>query len=227
MKSCVRILSQSLLALTLLTAAEGAEPRVFTSVTGSTVKAELVSMKDGVATLKREDGQTFTLSLESFSEADRAYLKTQEKPSQTQPISEGELAPAPPNSVVIEALIDGPSELRVKKDGIYWINGGNAKPGRHEGREHPTYVDDKAWRPIWREAREDRGVDRCSTKVMANLDPDKLEFKLLNVSRNRGAPGLIKRDKIEVSKIDGEVSITIPDSQGGSMWYRFALIRKE
>lgn len=189
--------------------------------------AELISIKDGKATLRRQDGQTFTLSVESFSEVDRNYLREQEKISQTQAISEKGQTPAPPNSIVIEALIDGPSELRVKKDGIYWINGANAKPGRHEGQEEPTFVDGKPWRPNWREARQDRGVDRSASKTMENLNPDKLEFKLLNISRSRGAPGLIQRDKVEVRKVNGEVSITIPDSQGGSMWYRFALVKSE
>ena len=86
-----------------------------------------------------------------------------------------------PKVVIIETLIDGPSELRVKKDGIYWINGGNAKPGRHEGQEEPTYVNGKSWRPNWRESEKDRGVDRSATKSVDGVDPSTTEFKLVMV----------------------------------------------
>ncbi|MES2505964.1 MAG: hypothetical protein V4599_04635, partial [Verrucomicrobiota bacterium] len=135
-------------------------------------------------------------------------------------------APAPANSVIIEALIDGPSELRVKKDGIYWINGGNAKPGRHLGQEMPIYVNGKAWQPNWKEPHKDRGVDRTSTKSVEGLDPQKLEFKLLNVTTLRGDSGIEDRDPIKVRLIEEELSIYIPDIQGGSMWYRFALVKQ-
>ncbi len=215
--------------------AHGVEARVFTDKTGRTIKAELISVTQGVATLKKADGQTFSLNVDTFSDADARFLKEQENP----PTAAGPTAvpkgavvnldkTAPlPNAVVIEALIDGPSELRVKKDGIYWINGTNAKPGRHEGHEEPTYVDGKSWRPNWKEARQDRGVDRTATKSVDGIDPDKVEFKLLSISSQRDGTGIEKRDPVQVSKIKDELSINIPDSQGGSRWYRFALVKKE
>ncbi|SKA86531.1 SLA1 homology domain 1, SHD1 [Prosthecobacter debontii] len=201
----------------------GDEPRVFTDQAGRSITAEVVSVQDGHVTLKRADGQSFTIPIDTLSEADVKFLKARSSPE----IPRQGPTPAPLNSVVIESLIDGPSELRVKKDGIYWVNGPNAKPGRHMGQEEPTYVDGKSWRPNWKEPRQDRGVDRTATKSVDGIDPLKTEFKLLNVTVNRGGYGIEKRDPIKVSIVEDELAIMIPDSQGGSMWYRFALVKKE
>lgn len=133
----------------------------------------------------------------------------------------------PDDAVLIEALVDGPSELRLKQDGIYWVNGGNAKPGRHEGREEPTYVNGKSWRPNWKEPRKDRGVDRTATKKVEGLDPAHVEFKLLSVGLFRDSPGIEKRDPISVTTLGNELSILIRDSQGGPRWYRFVLLKKK
>ena len=61
------------------------------------------------------------------------------------------LAAAPPAGapIIVEALIDGPSELRVTTRGLYWINHRNAKPGLHEKHNDPTYVDGREWKPVW------------------------------------------------------------------------------
>jgi hypothetical protein len=142
------------------------------------------------------------------------------------PTSGGAADTKGPQTFVIETLIDGPSELRVKKDGIYWINGGNAKPGRHEGQEFPTYVNGKSWRPNWKESRKDRGVDRSATKSLDGIDPTKIDIKLVMVGFTRDAVGIEKRDEIRTSRPGDELSIVIPDSQSGSRWYRFELIQR-
>jgi hypothetical protein len=131
-----------------------------------------------------------------------------------------------PQTFVIEALIDGPSELRVKKNGIYWVNGPNAKPGRHEGQEYPTYVNGKPWRPNWKESRGERGTDKSATRSVDGIDPAKVEFKLVMVSFKRDGTGIEKRDDIKAALVGEEYSIEIPDLQSGSRWYRFELIQK-
>lgn len=127
---------------------------------------------------------------------------------------------------IVEALIDGPSELRVKKDGIYWINGENAKPGRHGGQEESCYVNGKSWRPVWKNARQERGVDRTATKNVEGIDPTKLEVKLAMVGISRKSSGIENRDAIRTSLVDGELSILIPDGQSGSRWYRLELTQR-
>ena len=125
------------------------------------------------------------------------------------------------NAVIIEALIDGPSELRVKNGAIYWINGDNAKPGLHAGAHEATYINGQAWHPVWRN-KQSRGADKSSSHEV-NLDPKRVEFELLAVGGTRGATGIEKRDPIQVNPAGDELSIVIPDSQSGARWYKFAL----
>lgn len=216
-----------LCVLAATSALSAAEPRMFTDKAGRTIKAELVSVNGSTVTLKREDGQSFTVNADTFCQADVLYFQQHGlKPAAANAPQPAAKDGIPANSVIIEALIDGPSELRVKKDGIYWINGGNAKPGRHEGQEEPTYVDGKSWRPNWKNARADRGVDRTATKSVDGLDPTKVDFKLLSVTMTRDGVGIEKRDEIKVNMLQEELSILIPDSQSGSRWYKLALVKR-
>jgi len=131
--------------------------------------------------------------------------------------------PAEAPRTTIEALIDGPSELRVTASGIYWINTRNAKPGRHDRRDEPTYVNDKPWKPAWKKPGEERGED-TSDPYPLKLDPGHLQFELLAVGDTHDATGIQKRSPITVKKAGAELSILIPDPERGSKWYRFALI---
>jgi hypothetical protein len=133
----------------------------------------------------------------------------------------------PTNALVVEAFIDGPSELRVKKDGIYWINGENAKPGRHARANEATYVNGKAWMPVWKKHTTERGVDRSNAHAISPaVDPSKLDLKLVSVTIQRGGAGIDQRDALKVNMADQELSILIPDGQSGARWYKIALIPK-
>lgn len=131
----------------------------------------------------------------------------------------------PPNAIVIEALIDGQSELRVTKNSIYWIHtGGSAKPGRHGKVKEPTYINGQPWTPVWNKNAEDRGDDQCSPYALTQtVKPDKLNFKLLAVTQARAMEGVDVRDPIKIVMVGDELSITIPDRQIGSRWYKFVL----
>ncbi len=131
-----------------------------------------------------------------------------------------------PDEIVIEALIDGNSELRVKKTGIYWINAEDSKPGRHGGGNLPTYINGQPWHPVWGIPRKEKGYDKSSQHGMMS-EPEKLEFALLSVTAIRGGTGIDKRDEIKVTTVDGDLSIFIPDTQTGARWYKFALRKKK
>jgi hypothetical protein len=68
--------------------------------------------------------------------------------------------------LTVESLVDGPSTLVVRRDGLFWENGDNAKPGL---LREPTYVNDVAWMPKWNVPGQERGFDRTE------LHPLKLE----------------------------------------------------
>ena len=131
-----------------------------------------------------------------------------------------------PDEIVIEALIDGNSELRVKRTGFYWLNAENSKPGKHGGGNQPTYVNGKPWHPVWGIPKKETGHDKSSQHSMT-LDPDNLEFVLLAVTAIRGGNGIDKRDEIKLTRVGGEISIFIPDTQSGACWYKFALRKKK
>jgi hypothetical protein len=132
----------------------------------------------------------------------------------------------PAGGLIIESLIDGPSELRVQKEGIYWINEANAKPGRHNGAKEPTYVNEVAWQPEWDDPA-DRGTDKSKPYPLAQrLDPGRLEFKLISVSSKRGDAGIEQRDPIKAKGVGSDFSVSIPDTLSGARWYKFALVPK-
>ncbi|MEZ0275203.1 MAG: hypothetical protein ACAH88_09885 [Roseimicrobium sp.] len=198
-----------------------ADMRHFTDKDGRTIKAEFVSVKGDFVTLKREDGKEFTVRVDTFAKVDIDYIREQAVKTGL-PVT-GALTPPPLDRLVVEVLIDGPSELRVKKDGVYWINGPNSKPGRHAKRNLPTYLNGGGWQPVWQEPDKERGRDTSSTAAVPGLDPKTFKFTLISVGQTREAAGIEERDKIEVSTKDGELAIRIPDSQGGSRWYKFEL----
>ena len=57
-----------------------AENRVFVNNTGGTLRGELVEVKGDKVTIRREDGQTFTLEAGSFCPKDQAYFKEHTAP---------------------------------------------------------------------------------------------------------------------------------------------------
>lgn len=52
-----------------------AEPRTFTDQFGRTITAEMVSVNGDQVTIRRDDGQVFTLSVAKLTEADQQYIK--------------------------------------------------------------------------------------------------------------------------------------------------------
>lgn len=128
-----------------------------------------------------------------------------------------------PKELIVEALIDGSTELRVTDEGIYWaILGGVAKPGRHEGQDEPTYVNGSSWRPRYEENRQDRGTD-SSAVYRVPLFPEMMKFELLMVGTARDSNGVERRSPISERRTDKEYTLVIPDNEGGSRWYKIRL----
>lgn len=124
--------------------------------------------------------------------------------------------------IIVRALVDGPSELIVTTNGFHWKNGMNAKPGRHEGRNEPTYINDKAWYPKWAKANEERGTDKSETYSfpLATLE---MEFELLAVGDTKDVTTIEPRTQPTMSHGEGKLVISIPDPEPGSKWYVFSL----
>ncbi|MHC4476097.1 MAG: hypothetical protein ACYTEL_10655 [Planctomycetota bacterium] len=51
----------------------------------------------------------------------------------------------------IRAYVDGVSKLVFKDDTVYWHHLKWAAPGRHDGNNYPTYINDIEWVPQWQQ----------------------------------------------------------------------------
>ncbi len=129
------------------------------------------------------------------------------------------------NSIIIEAFIDGDSELHLKEDGIYWVQAASpSKPGKWHGHHEPTFVDGKAWQPVWGKPNVETGKDR-SEGFAIPLKGLGFKLKLLAVADQRGVEQIDQRTPVELSEESGEQIITIPDPETGAKWYTFKLYR--
>jgi len=130
------------------------------------------------------------------------------------------------DTITIQAYIDGPSELHVKKTGIYWTNGRNAKPGRQDARNEPTYVNDKPWIPHWKKQKDDRGEDKSDTYSVSSRTLE-FELELLAVGKKMEDTGIEKRTPIEVRHQGYEYIVKINDPEVGARWYKFVLKHRD
>ena len=129
--------------------------------------------------------------------------------------------PSAVSRLEIEVLIDGHDELHLTRKTLWWVSKGDAKPGLHRGTPQPTTVNGKAWQPKWRKAGA-RGADRTEPLAI-NLKKLDFRIKVISITNKRGQTGIAKRSPIKLRHEKEKLVVSIPDPQGGSMWYRFML----
>jgi hypothetical protein len=145
-------------------------------------------------------------------------------------VAEGD--PGEVNEIIVEALIDGGSELHLTPGGLYWKQmGGAAKPGRHAANNLPTYVNHKPWAPQWGNPGKKGGPDQ-SALLPLKLGRGHYSIETLAVgggdddSTPDQIQGIEKRDPVTIEYRDGEQIIFIRDSQIGARWYRIRVYRQ-
>ena len=122
-----------------------------------------------------------------------------------------------PIVLTVEAYVDGPSTLYVRKDGVMWVNGGNAKPGLNR---EPTYVNGKEWMPKWATPTQERGADRSDLFPLP-LQSFDLQASLVSNMKERGAEQVDpSRKQIEIRRRQTDLEIIIPDPEPGQRWYK-------
>ena len=149
-----------------------------------------------------------------------AALLTREMFQATTPTALGLAGSGPSYRVIltIEALVDGPSTLRIGRDRIYWINGGNAKPGYWVNE--PTYINGDAWTPKWGQPDKGRGVDRSDNRAVALPTLD-LQGELVSNQPTRGVDRIdSSRTPVNIKRSGEEIVVTIPDPEPGARWYK-------
>lgn len=120
--------------------------------------------------------------------------------------------------LTVDALVDGPSTLHIRKDGLFWVNGGNGKPG-------PTYIDGSRWEHRWGKPDQRRGPDKTDVRSVSLPSTD-LKMGLLAARRERENQGITPRPPIEVNQRGNDLEITIPDPEAGPMWYKLVFREK-
>ena len=129
------------------------------------------------------------------------------------------IADPPPyvREILIEARIDGDTELWVTSKGIFWKNGRWIKPG-------PIWVNGKSCVPEWGRPGEKRIPD---TSKVYPMRIGKLDFRLrlLAVGETRKAEGIETRSPIRLRRQRANLIVSIPDEEPGARWYRFRLSR--
>lgn len=133
----------------------------------------------------------------------------------------GPAKPPSPKEITVEALVDGPSVLHFSPTGIYWTNGGNAKPGRHEAHNYPTYVNGKAWTPKWGKDGDDRGVDQSEAYPM-QIGSTEYEMEVVSISDRRGTAKKIGVPRLRPPDKTGSSSSPSPTRKLEPSGTRFA-----
>jgi hypothetical protein len=97
----------------------------------------------------------------------------------------------PESTITVEALIDGRSQLILRKNTAQWYHLDFAAPGRHEFVNVPTIINGQEWFPIWPDVPDAENRDcYCYSSVFKGVKPvlhpnnPPLE---INVLQGRGA----------------------------------------
>lgn len=128
--------------------------------------------------------------------------------------------------ITIQAYVDGPSELHVKTGGVYWTNHDNAKVGRLDGADEPTFINGKVWTLRWGHPKNDRGDDKTGIYGLT-LPGLEFDFKLLSVGKKKEDMGIESRSAIELRRQGDEFIVRIPDREPGARWYKFVVTPKK
>ena len=128
--------------------------------------------------------------------------------------------------IMIEALIDGHSELHINAEGIHWVHEGQRshKPGLFVGYNEPTWINGEKWFPEWENTQDSRGDDktkpyRCQLKIWGQP-----RLELIAIAETRDATHLDERSPVTIRQEEEELIVDIPDGQPGARWYRFWLV---
>ena len=136
--------------------------------------------------------------------------------------SQKNISKASPKEITVEAYIDGPSTLHLSLEGIYWTNGGNAKPGRLGAHNYPTYINGKSWIPKWGNDGDDRGADK-SDLYQLQFTTIEYELEVVGISDQQGSSKKDSRTAPSPARQNGELVVNIPDPEVGAKWYKIRL----
>lgn len=131
-------------------------------------------------------------------------------------------APGHEAEVTVEAWSTGGVELHITPTELRWVTLGDAtKPGLAEGKDHPAYVDGRAWVPRW-SIPQPRGADRSEPWPLS-MELSGLEVKLLALTTKRGAPTQGPLPELKTRLENGNLVVQLPVLKEGARWFKLLL----
>jgi hypothetical protein len=123
-------------------------------------------------------------------------------------------------TIHIKAYIDGVSNLIFKDNTVYWHHLKWAAPGRHEGNNYATYINDIEWIPEWLKVTDPEYRGERKSEVLADLPfslPKQPVDVHIELDQTRGPVSLAQSPSYEN---DYELVVTFDDDRvGAAGWY--------
>lgn len=131
-------------------------------------------------------------------------------------------APGHETEVTVEVWSTGGVELHITSSELRWVTHADAtKPGLAEGKDHPAYVDGRAWVPRWA-IPQPRGADQSEPWPLS-MELSGLEVKLLAVTAKRGAASEGPLPELKTRREEGKVVVELPGLNEGARWLKLVL----
>jgi hypothetical protein len=96
------------------------------------------------------------------------------------------------------------------------------KPGLHDGHNDPTYVNGKAWKPVWGDPAHRRAEDKSKIYPLP-IGSRRYTVEVMAISDRRGDYKMNPREPMKFMSEKGEQVVVIRDIPNGAQWYRFKL----
>ena len=130
------------------------------------------------------------------------------------------------DEIVVEALIDGRSNLHVAPEGLYWEHQAWDKPGARDERGKYVVVNGSKWYPQWDHTSPETGHPDKSDIYPLKLGPGIWELRLMSIIDGDGGRANPGRGEIKLEPEVESATVEINDGPNGPGLYRFRLRKR-
>jgi len=123
--------------------------------------------------------------------------------------------------LVIRSLIDGSDDLMIRGDQVWFVHSSYELPGRWQGGNEPTYLNDEEWLPVWQGSNSDKYVIQDKDAAL----PANTAFteETLSVTA-KGGHGKVVVSEYPSADNDYTLKMQIDDrGPDGANWYRIRI----
>lgn len=131
------------------------------------------------------------------------------------------------DKLIIEAQVDGRSDLHITGHGLYWEHRSGEKPGQPDGRGKFVTVNGRRWYPEWEFSSFESTDADDSVVVPIKIGGAVWNYKLESVSDVKTGKAAPKRGSVKQVPKREELVLEINDSASGAGTYRISLTKKQ